>query len=97
MGSPARCRRVVRRAKVQRLQPLRGAADFVDIAEARGAFDDDFEADLLLAAHDEPLGDVIDEQGRDLTALGDPKRLRSGWLNGLTEWKVDLGVCPVTS
>ena len=31
----------------------------------------------------------------DLTALGDPKRLRSGWLNGLTEWKVDLGVCPV--
>ncbi|HHX85580.1 MAG TPA: cytochrome P450 [Actinomycetales bacterium] len=29
----------------------------------------------------------------DLTALGDPKRLRSGWLNGLTEWKVDL--CPV--
>ena len=33
----------------------------------------------------------------DLTALGDPKRLRSGWLNGLTEWKVDLGVCPVAS
>ncbi|KAA0918290.1 cytochrome P450 [Dietzia sp. ANT_WB102] len=31
----------------------------------------------------------------DLTALGDPKRLRSGWLNGLTEWKVDLGACPV--
>ena len=31
----------------------------------------------------------------DLTALGDPKRLRSGWLNGLTEWKVDLGTCPV--
>ncbi|MDX2357554.1 cytochrome P450 [Dietzia sp. PP-33] len=31
----------------------------------------------------------------DLTALGDPTRLRSGWLNGLTEWKVDLGACPV--
>ena len=31
----------------------------------------------------------------DLTALGDPARLRSGWLNGLTEWKVDLGRCPV--
>ena len=31
----------------------------------------------------------------DLTALGDPTRLRSGWLNGLTEWKVDLGKCPV--
>lgn len=29
----------------------------------------------------------------DLTSLGDPKRLRSGWLNGLTEWKVDL--CPM--
>ena len=33
----------------------------------------------------------------DLTSLGDPKRLRSGWLNGLTEWKVDLGTCPVAS
>ena len=31
----------------------------------------------------------------DLTSLGDPKRLRSGWLNGLVEWKVDLGTCPV--
>lgn len=31
----------------------------------------------------------------DLTSLGDPTRLRSGWLNGLTEWKVDLGSCPV--
>ena len=31
----------------------------------------------------------------DLTSLGEPKRLRSGWLNGLTEWKVDLGTCPV--
>lgn len=31
----------------------------------------------------------------DLTSLGDPTRLRSGWLNGLTEWKVDLGTCPV--
>ena len=29
----------------------------------------------------------------DLTSLGEPTRLRSGWLNGLTEWKVDL--CPV--
>ena len=33
----------------------------------------------------------------DLTSLGDPARLRSGWLNGLTEWKVDLGTCPVAS
>ena len=31
----------------------------------------------------------------DLTSLGDPTRLRSGWLNGLTEWKVDMGTCPV--
>ena len=31
----------------------------------------------------------------DLTSLGEPTRLRSGWLNGLTEWKVDLGTCPV--
>ena len=31
----------------------------------------------------------------DLTSLGEPTRLRSGWLNGLTEWKVELGACPV--
>lgn len=29
----------------------------------------------------------------DLTALGDHKRLRSGWLNGITEWPVQF--CPV--
>ena len=28
----------------------------------------------------------------DLSALGDHKRIRSGWLNGITEWKVDF--CP---
>ncbi|WP_333619759.1 cytochrome P450 [Dietzia sp.] len=28
----------------------------------------------------------------DLTTLGDHKRLRSGWLNGITEWPVDF--CP---
>ena len=28
----------------------------------------------------------------DMTSLGDHKRLRSGWLNGITEWPVDF--CP---
>lgn len=35
----------------------------------------------------------------DITALGDPKRLRSGWLNGVKEFQVDYkpagGGCPV--
>lgn len=31
----------------------------------------------------------------DLVALGDPTRFRTGWLNGLTEWNVDLGGSPV--
>lgn len=35
----------------------------------------------------------------DITKLGDPKRLRSGWLNGIKEFPVDYGAsagCPVT-
>lgn len=32
----------------------------------------------------------------DITKLGDPKRLRSGWLNGIKEFEVDFtGKCPV--
>ncbi|WP_137876184.1 cytochrome P450 [Rhodococcus sp. Q] len=32
----------------------------------------------------------------DITKLGDPKRLRSGWLNGIKEFEVDFnGRCPV--
>ena len=34
----------------------------------------------------------------DLTALADPERLRSGWLNGIKHWQVDYtGACPVPS
>ncbi|MFC4602962.1 cytochrome P450 [Rhodococcus kronopolitis] len=33
----------------------------------------------------------------DIAKLGDPKRLRSGWLNGIKEFEVDFtGRCPVT-
>ncbi len=31
----------------------------------------------------------------DITKLGDPKRLRSGWLNGVKEFQVDYKTCPV--
>jgi cholest-4-en-3-one 26-monooxygenase len=31
----------------------------------------------------------------DITALGDPKRLRSGWLNGIKELPVSYAKCPV--
>jgi cholest-4-en-3-one 26-monooxygenase len=31
----------------------------------------------------------------DITALGDPKRLRSGWLNGIKELPVQYSKCPV--
>ncbi|WP_458688252.1 cytochrome P450 [Nocardia tengchongensis] len=30
----------------------------------------------------------------DITKLGDPKRLRSGWLNGVKEFPVDYRTCP---
>ena len=30
----------------------------------------------------------------NLEALGDHKRIRSGWLNGITEWPVDFK-CPM--
>jgi cholest-4-en-3-one 26-monooxygenase len=34
----------------------------------------------------------------DLTSLGAPERLRSGWLNGIKHWQVDYtGTCPVLS
>ncbi|MEU7766482.1 cytochrome P450 [Nocardia sp. NPDC049190] len=32
----------------------------------------------------------------DITRLGDPRRLRSGWLNGIKEFPVDYKTCPVT-
>src|SRR5699024_6858330 len=44
----------------------------------------------------ELIFNAIADHMPDLTALGDPTRLRSGWLHGLTEWKVDLGTCPVS-
>jgi cholest-4-en-3-one 26-monooxygenase len=31
----------------------------------------------------------------DITALGDPRRLRSGWINGIKEYPVSYGKCPV--
>jgi cholest-4-en-3-one 26-monooxygenase len=31
----------------------------------------------------------------DITAIGDPKRLRSGWINGVKEYPVSYGKCPV--
>ncbi|MFI6043027.1 cytochrome P450 [Nocardia sp. NPDC051321] len=31
----------------------------------------------------------------DITKIGDPKRLRSGWLNGIKEFPVDFKTCPV--
>ncbi|MFR9750713.1 cytochrome P450 [Nocardia sp. 004] len=31
----------------------------------------------------------------DITKIGDPKRLRSGWLNGIKEFSVDYKTCPV--
>ena len=34
----------------------------------------------------------------DLKPIGEPERLRSGWLNGIKHWQVDFtGKCPVTS
>ncbi len=34
----------------------------------------------------------------DLKPIGEPERLRSGWLNGIKHWQVDFtGTCPVTS
>ncbi|EME15946.1 cytochrome P450 [Rhodococcus triatomae] len=32
----------------------------------------------------------------DITAIGDPRRLQSGWINGIKEWQVDYG-CPATA
>jgi cholest-4-en-3-one 26-monooxygenase len=31
----------------------------------------------------------------DITAIGDPQRLRSGWLNGIKEYPVNFQGCPV--
>ena len=33
----------------------------------------------------------------DLKPIGEPERLRSGWLNGIKHWQVDYtgGKCPV--
>lgn len=35
--------------------------------------------------------DAIADLAPDLTALGEPERLRSGWLNGIKHWNVDYG------
>ena len=42
----------------------------------------------------ELIFNAIADHMPDLESLGDVKRLRSGWLNGLTEWPVDFK-CPV--
>ncbi len=38
---------------------------------------------------------AIAEHLPDITALGQPQRLRSGWLNGIKEYPVSYGKCPV--
>lgn len=42
----------------------------------------------------ELIFNAIADHMPDLESMGDVKRLRSGWLNGLTEWPVDFK-CPV--
>jgi cholest-4-en-3-one 26-monooxygenase len=40
--------------------------------------------------------DAIADLMPDITPLGPPERLRSGWLNGIKHWQVDYtGTCPV--
>ncbi|WP_137726136.1 cytochrome P450 [Prescottella subtropica] len=44
----------------------------------------------------ELIFDAIADHMPDITALGDPRRLRSGWINGIKELRVDYGGgCPV--
>ncbi|MFD6353910.1 cytochrome P450 [Nocardia tengchongensis] len=45
----------------------------------------------------EIIFNAIADHMPDITKLGDPKRLRSGWLNGIKEFQVDYngGGCPV--
>ena len=33
----------------------------------------------------------------DLTPIGEPERLMSGWLNGIKHWQVDYGTCPASA
>ncbi|WP_099022391.1 cytochrome P450 [Mycolicibacterium palauense] len=41
---------------------------------------------------------AVADQMPDLAPIGDPERLRSGWLNGIKHWQVDYtGKCPVGS
>src|SRR6185437_9424401 len=50
-GAHALAGGIVGRAEMKTLQTLRGTGDLVDIGQAEHTFDDNFEADLLLAAH----------------------------------------------
>ncbi|MEV6772793.1 cytochrome P450 [Nocardia sp. NPDC051030] len=43
----------------------------------------------------EIIFNAIADHMPDITKLGDPKRLRSGWLNGVKEFQVDYKTCPV--
>ena len=39
---------------------------------------------------------VLADHMPDLKPIGDPERLKSGWLNGIKHWQVDYtGKCPV--
>ncbi len=44
----------------------------------------------------ELMFNAIADHMPDITKLGDPRRLRSGWINGIKELQVDYaGKCPV--
>ncbi len=43
----------------------------------------------------EIIFNAIADHMPDITGIGDPRRLRSGWLNGIKEFEVDYRTCPV--
>ncbi|MTE11214.1 cytochrome P450 [Nocardia aurantiaca] len=43
----------------------------------------------------EIIFNAIADHMPDISKLGDPRRLRSGWLNGIKEFQVDYKTCPV--
>ncbi|MBF6134150.1 cytochrome P450 [Nocardia otitidiscaviarum] len=43
----------------------------------------------------EIIFNAIADHMPDITGIGDPRRLRSGWLNGIKEFQVDYQTCPV--
>ncbi|WP_306356934.1 MULTISPECIES: cytochrome P450 [unclassified Nocardia] len=43
----------------------------------------------------EIIFNAIADHMPDITGIGDPRRLRSGWLNGIKEFEVDYKTCPV--